>query len=137
MEELIEAYINKSHVVPVSLLTAISKEPDNFYEYVMYILLTTLIENNQIDRATAIYDTVRIKNEGYRLHINARLAATRFNYERAKQLLLSIVEREVEFSSPFLFDVYEDLERYCKALEDYETAYRCAKIKEKYRYSHA
>lgn len=134
MAELIDAYINKSHVVPVSLLTAVSREPDNFYEYVLYVLLTTLIENNQIDRATAIYDTVRIQNEGYRLHINARLAATRFNYDRAKQLLLSIVERESEFSSPFLFDVYEDLERYCKALEDYETAYRCTIVKEKYRY---
>ena len=135
MKDMITAYVQNSHLVPFSLLTAVSHEPDNFYEFVLYVLLKTLIENNQIDRAVAIYDTVRIQNEGYRLHINARLAAARFNYERAKQLLLSIVDRENEFSKPFLFDVYEDLERYCKALEDYETAYRCATIKENYRYN--
>lgn len=134
MKELIDAYTSKSHIVPGSLLTAVSYEPDNFYEYVLYVLLKTLIENNQIDRAVAIYDIVRFKNEGYRIHLNARLAATRFNYERAKQLLLSVVDRENEFTSPFLFEVYEDLERYCKALEDYETAYRCAIIKENYRF---
>ena len=134
MKELIKAYTSKSHIVPISLLTAVSYEPDNFYEYVLYVLLKTLIENNQIDRAVAIYDIVRFKNEGYRIHLNARLAATRFNYERAKELLLSVVDRENEFTAPFLFEVYEDLERYSKALEDYETAYRCAIIKENYRF---
>jgi transcriptional regulator with XRE-family HTH domain len=134
MRELIEGYLNGSHIVSVNLFSTLSQDPDNFFEYALYTILMTLIDNNQIERATAIYDTIRLRNEGYRLHINAKLAAARFNLDRAKALLLSVVEREDEFSAPFLFDVYEDLERYCKSLEDYETAYRCAIVKEKYRY---
>jgi transcriptional regulator with XRE-family HTH domain len=135
MKELIIGYLEDSHIIPANLFSTLSEEPDSFYEYALYVILITLIDNNQIERASAIYDTIRLKNEGYRIHINARLAAMRFNLERAKELLLSVIDREDEFSAPFLFDVYEDLERYCKSLEDYETAYRCATMKEKYRYT--
>ncbi len=35
---------------------------------------------------------------------------------------------------PFLYAVYNDLERYCKATEDYEGAYRCAVAKRRYEF---
>ena len=133
-KELISSFGEGMHLVSASLFASLSSDDDGFAEYFMYTYLMSLIDNNQSDRAILIYDTIRLKDEGYRIHINARLAASRFNYERAKELLLSVVQSEKEYPAPFLYNVFKDLERYCKALEDYETAYYCATIREKYSY---
>jgi len=106
----------------------------DFIDLTLYVYLINLIDDGMPDKAAAIYDTVKLKSELFRLHINARLAAARFNYERSKELLLEIVNsaESEKFSAPFMYSVCQDLEAACKALSDFEGAYRCANMKLKY-----
>ena len=131
--QIIASLENTVNKTPSSLLTAISGE-DRFLDFIVYSFLISLIDNNQSEKATLIYDTVRINDELYRTHFNARLAASLFNYQRAKELLWSIVNSDKTADAPFLYTVYEDLERFCKATDDYEGAYRCALAKQRYKF---
>lgn len=76
----------------------------------------------------------RISDLNLRSHFNARLAASLLNYQRAKELLQQIIRSKEDLPFPFLYSVYNDLERYCKATEDYEGAYRCAVAKRRYEF---
>ena len=114
-----------------SLLSSMSDEPE-YADLVEYFFICSLIDSGKIDHATRFYDVMNIKNSYYRSHISARLSAAVNNYLRAKELLWQIVTAKERLPYPFLFSVYCDLERYCKATEDYEGAYRCAVEKQKY-----
>ena len=117
-----------------SLLSLMSDDP-SLSDAVEYIYLRALIDNGQFEDAERIYDTLNIREPMYRIHINARMSAARKNYDRAKELLLSIVNDESRKPlHPFLYSVYSDLERYFKATDDFEGAYRCAVDKQKYQY---
>ncbi len=123
--KLISIFRSGEPIVPSAIMDVLPSK-DGYSDFLIYNFLIALIESDQADKATAIYNTVRIKNEFYRSHFNARLAASLHNYDRAKELLWSIVNSGKLFPSPFLYKVYDDLERYCKTTEDYEGAYRCA-----------
>ncbi len=131
--QIIASLNNIINKTPSSLIAAVSDE-DRFLDFIVYSFLISLIDNNQSEKATLIYDTIRIKDELYRTHFNARLAASLFNYPRAKELLWSIVNSDKTAEAPFLYTVYEDLERFCKATDDYQGAYRCALAKQRYRF---
>lgn len=116
-----------------SLLSKISDDAA-FADYVSYIYLNRLLDNGQPEKASQLYDALRISDLNLRSHFNARLAASMLNYQRAKELLQQIILSKEELPFPFLNAVYNDLERYCKATEDYEGAYRCAVAKKKYEF---
>ena len=122
---LIDSKRTGKQVLPSSVISAIS-DNDDFFDYAVYNFLLALIETDQIEKATSLYNSLRIGNHLYRSHFNARIAASLNNYQRAKELLWSVVNSSEAVPSPFLYGVYEDLERYCKATDDYEGAYRCA-----------
>lgn len=130
-KKLIAAYRSGERVASSSLMEVIPSK-DGYSDFLLYTFLIALIDGNQADKATVIYNTVRINNEFYRSHFNALLAAQLYNYDRAKELLWSIVNSDQFSFSPFLYRVYDDLERYCKATEDYEGAYKCAVAKQKF-----
>ena len=116
-----------------SLLRGISDDPA-FADYVSYIYLNGLLDNGQTEKASQLYDALRISDLNLRSHFNARLAASLLNYQRAKELLQQIILSKEDLPFPFLYSVYNDLERYCKATEDYEGAYRCAVAKRRYEF---
>ncbi len=128
---LIEHYRSKQPLIPSAIVKSLRSPKDDYSDFLIYTFLLSLIDSNQADRATVIYNTIHIQNELYRTHFNAHLAASMNNYERAKELLWSVVEKHDGQSSPFIYRVYDDLERYCKASEDYEGAYRCLCEKQK------
>lgn len=97
-------------------------------------LLNGLLDNGQTEKASQLYDALRIGDLNLRSHFNARLAASLLNYQRAKELLQQIILSKEDLPFPFLYSVYNDLERYCKATEDYEGAYRCAVAKRRYEF---
>ena len=102
-------------------------------DFKIYSLLLNLIDDSLADKASAIYDAVKIENELFRLHINARLAFARFNYQRSKELLLEILEKAPkDTSDPFFLFIYVDLEEVCKALSDFEGAYRASDMRNRY-----
>lgn len=102
-------------------------------DFKIYSLLLNLIDDSLADKASAIYDAVKIENELFRLHINARLAFARFNYQRSKELLLEILEKAPkDASDPFFLSIYLDLENVCKALSDFEGAYRASDMRNRY-----
>ena len=117
-----------------SLLSCMTSD-SSFSDNVLYMYLNALIDNGQIEDATRIYEVASLQSPFFRSHINARIAASRSNYDRAKELLRGIVHSCEGVPYPFIYNVYNDLERYCKASEDYEGAYDCAVNKQKYGYS--
>ena len=97
------------------------------YERSVYELLIRLFDGKKQECAAQVFDTAKLSRSIYRKHINARLSIASGNYSRARDLLREIEEdKDGELDLSFGFRVCSDLERCCKALGDYEGAYRCA-----------
>ena len=127
---MIDAFDGDRMSIPTRIFSS-SSNRDPFTDLLIYSFLDSLIDSSQSERAALIYNAVGIANDAYRTHFNARIAASLHNYDRAKELLMTIVTAD-QVSRPFLFRVYDDLERYCKASDDYEGAYKCLVSKQKY-----
>lgn len=132
--QIIDALSEGRKTTPAIVTLSIASETDDYPDLLIYQFLISLIDSDQAEKASIIYDTVRLKSDIYRSHFNARLAASLKNYERAKELLLSIIDGGNCVSSPILYTVYDDLERYSKATDDYKTAYRCSLEKAKFSF---
>jgi transcriptional regulator with XRE-family HTH domain len=101
----------------------------NVYEFFTYRQILDLISLGKIEAAAGVYDSLSLENVFYRRHINARFSIARFNYERAKALLLEIIrdKEQGKLTVPFIMQIYKDLELCYKSTGDYESAYKCAK----------
>ncbi len=64
-----------------------------------------------------------IKDDVYRLHIDAKLYMAESDYLEAKARLLSLVAR-ADASPSLMYNMYADLELCCKCCGDFENAYR-------------
>lgn len=96
-------------------------------ELYAYLTLMRLIDNGKHELAAQLFDSLKLKNQRYRKHIHARLAAAAYNFQRACVLLKELVEEDPDNCPPFfLYKIYEDLESACKSISDYEGAYRSA-----------
>ncbi len=99
-------------------------------EEFLYNTLLGLIDRGRHELAAQIFDSIRIHTPRYRKHLNARFAQAAFNYPRAASLLWEIVEEDgPRADALFCLRVYGDLENSCKAMSDYEGAYRAANAK--------
>lgn len=124
---MIDAFKKKNTVTDVLEAFQSSTSSDNDYDYLMYLNILKLIDDQKSEYAAKIFDSVRVKNVLYRMHINARLSASALNFERAKELLLGALNGEEESPDPILkYRLLGDLEQVCKALSDYETAYNAS-----------
>lgn len=108
-------------------------EREKRLEFDLYTYMLRVTDTCRYDLAARIYDTMKfIENELYKLHINARLSIAAQNYKRAISLLGEIVslfdEKEADFA--LRLTVVHDLENACKAISDYEGAYKCAIMRE-------
>lgn len=105
----------------------IANDRKDFGEEYLYNTLLRLIDRGKHELAAQLFDNVRLTTPRYRKHINARLAQAAYNHERAAALLREVLE-EVSSSADALFmlRIYNDLENCCKAVSDYEGAYRAA-----------
>ena len=102
-------------------------DTDGDYDFFMYLNILKLIDEQKAEYAAKIFDSVRIKNVLYRMHINARLSSVALNFERAKELLLGALDGTNGHPDPLLrYRLLSDLEQVCKALSDYETAYNAS-----------
>lgn len=117
-----------------SLFAGIPDDP-LYSDELQYVFLNALIDHGQIDDAVRLYALTSIKNPFFRSHFNARIAASMNNYDRAKTLIKEVVDDPSGIPFPFVYKAYDDLERYCKATDDYEGAYRCTLEKQRFRYS--
>ena len=88
-----------------SLLRGISDDPA-FADYVSYIYLNGLLDNGQTEKASQLYDALRISDLNLRSHFNARLAASLLNFQRAKELLQQIILSKEDLPFPFLYADY-------------------------------
>ena len=124
---MIDAFRKKNTVTDVLEAFQSSTSSDNDYDYLMYLNILKLIDDQKSEYAAKIFDSVRVKNVLYRMHINARLSASALNFERARELLLGALNGEDERPDPILkYRLLGDLEQVCKALSDYETAYNAS-----------
>ena len=124
---MIDAFRKKNTVTDVLEAFQSSTSSDNDYDYLMYLNILKLIDDQKSEYAAKIFDSVRVKNVLYRMHINARLSASALNFERARELLLGALNGEDESPDPILkYRLLGDLEQVCKALSDYETAYNAS-----------
>lgn len=97
-------------------------------DFVFYIFIIYMIDHGMTERASSLYDTIKIEYKPYRYHINSRLAAAKINYERAKELLCEIVfEQAFNIPAPMLSVFLNELEDYCIRTGDFKTAYACTK----------
>lgn len=108
-------------------------------EECQYNLLLTLLVRGKHEMASQLFDTIRLTNPFYRKHINARLADAAYNYQRAVTLLQEIIEEAKESADAlYIFRIYGELENCCKAMSDYEGAYKAAiakaEIMERFHY---
>lgn len=96
-----------------------------FVEIIFYIYVINLIERGQSEKASEIYDSVNFTFEPIRYHINSRLAATKYNINRAKELLDELIQKSPSIPEPFMDIIYTELEHYCTLTGDYKKAYEC------------
>ena len=111
----------------------------NHLEEYMYNLLLSLLDRGKHELASQLFDNIRLTNPLYRKHINARLANAVYNYQRAATLFREIIaEATATADALFILHIYNELESCCKAMSDYEGAYRAAvakaEIAEKFHY---
>ena len=124
---MIDAFRKKNSATDVIDAFADTTDTDNDYDYLMYLNVLKLIDDQKAEYAAKIFDSVRIKNVLYRMHINAKLSVSALNFERARELLLSALSGEDERPDPILkYRLLGDLEQVCKALSDYENAYNAS-----------
>ena len=110
-----------------------SGEREKRLEFDLYTYMLRVTDTCRYDLAARIYDTMKfIRNELYKLHINARLSVAAQNYKRAISLLGEIVSLFDEKGADYALrlTVISDLENACKAVSDYEGAYKCAILRE-------
>lgn len=99
----------------------------NHLEEYLYNILLSLMDRGKHDLASQLFDSIRLTNPLYRKHINARLADAAFNYQRSAALLREIIEEATHTADAiFILRIYNELENCCKAMSDYEGAYRAA-----------
>ncbi len=102
-------------------------------ESIAYFLIINLIDKGMSDRAAVLYDTMKFSFEPMRYHINSRLAASKCNFERAKELLAEIIsEKQDLIPTPFMLLFYSELEDYCARTGDYKGAYEAVREKEQF-----
>lgn len=124
---MIDAFRKKNSATDVIDAFEDAENTDSDYDYLMYLNIIKLIEEQKAEYAAKIFDSVRIKNVLFRLHINAKLSVSALNFERAKELLLNALDGENGEPDPILkYRLLCDLEQVCKALSDYETAYNAS-----------
>lgn len=124
---MIDSFRKKSTATDVLGAYESVSDTDNDYGYLMYLNILKLIDEQKSEYAAKIFDSVRIKNVLYRMHINARLSSCALNFERARELLLGALNGENGQPDPILkYRLLCDLEQACKALSDYETAYNAS-----------
>ena len=108
----------------------VSIRRDDLLEEYRYHLLLSLMDRGKHELASQLFDSIRITNPLYRKHINARLADAVYNYQRAVTLLREIIAEATSTENAlFLLRIYNELESCCKAMSDYEGAYRAAVAK--------
>lgn len=127
--KVIEAFKNESIPSPFECYQHNKSTPD----FIFYLYIIYMIDHGMTDKAASIYDSVKFEYQPFRYHINSRLAAAKFNYSRAKELLFQLVFIEEEkMPIPFMRKIIEELEDYCIKTGDYKTAYDCTVVKNKY-----
>lgn len=124
---MIDTFKKKNTVTEVLEAFEGMSDDEDDYDYFMYLNVLKLIDEQKSEYAAKIFDSVRIKNVLYRMHINARLSSIALNFERAKELLLGALDGTNGKADPLLkYRLLSDLEQVCKALSDYETAYNAS-----------
>lgn len=115
---------------PIDPALCASMHGGNQSDEYLYHLLLSLIERGKHELASQLFDNIRLTDPLYRKHINARLADAAYNYQRAATLLREILEEANPTADAlFLLRIYNELESCCKAMSDYEGAYRAAVAK--------
>lgn len=122
------AEAGKNQPIDPTLCASIGR--DHQLEEYLYNLLLSLIERGKHELASQLFDSIRLTNPLYRKHINARLADAAYNHQRAATLLREILEEANHTADAlFILRLYNELEICCKAMSDYEGAYRAAVAK--------
>lgn len=102
----------------------------DIYERATYELIIRLFDLNRADCAAQIFDAAKLTRSDYRKHINAKLSIASGNFSRARSLLTEIAfDEESKEGLSFRYSVCTDLEYCCKALGDFEGAYKCVLAK--------
>jgi hypothetical protein len=97
------------------------------FDLLMYLNILKLIDEQKSEYAAKLFDSMRIKNVLYRMHINAKLSIAALNHQRARELLIQALDGTCGDADPILrYRLLNDLEGVCKALSDYETAYNAS-----------
>ncbi len=109
---------------------SVAADREEYCQEYLYNTLLLLIGRGKHELAAQLFDSVRLNIPRYRKHINARLAQSAYNYQRAATLLQEILEDAgTDADAPFLLRIYTDLENCSKTMGDFEGAYRAAVAK--------
>lgn len=127
--KVIDSFIDDSIPSPFECYRHNKSAPD----FIFYLYIIYMIDHGMVEKASSLYDTVKFEYQLFRYHINSRLAAAKFNYSRAKELLAEVVfGDDIKKPVPFMRRIISELEDYCLKTGDYKTAYDCTVIKGKY-----
>ena len=95
-------------------------------DFIFYLYIVYMVDHGMSEKAASLYDTIKFEYQPFKFHINSRLAAAKFNYERAKELLYQLIfVEDYHIPAPFLKKMLSELEDYCIKTSDYKTAYDC------------
>jgi hypothetical protein len=77
----------------------------------MYLNILKLIDEQKSEYAAKLFDSMRIKNVLYRMHINAKLSIAALNHQRARELLIQALDGTCGDADPILrYRLLNDLE---------------------------
>lgn len=128
--KIISAFLNNNIPSPFECFRHNKGTPD----FIFYLYIIYMIDHGMVEKASSLYDTVKFEYQPFRYHINSRLAAAKFNYSRAKELLFQLVfVEETKMPVPFMKKIIDELEDYCLKTGDYKTAYDCTVVKSRYK----
>lgn len=127
---VISAFLNDTFPSPFECF----RHNKGTHDFIFYLYIIYMIDHGMVEKASSLYDTVKFEYQPFRYHINSRLAAAKFNYSRAKELLFQLVfVEDTNLPIPFMKKLISELEDYCLKTGDYKTAYDCTVVKGRYK----
>ena len=108
---MINNFRKKSTATDVLEVFEDAQDDQSEFDLLMYLNILKLIDEQKSEYAAKMFDSVRIKNVLYRMHINAKLSIASLNHRRARELLIQALDGSCGDADPILrYRLLGDLE---------------------------
>ena len=94
-----------------------------FDEFCKYFMIIEELEKGSEPLAETYLQTVQESEKGYAAHIKALLEMKNENYAEARKILEALIKYDELACRAIIYRIFSDLERCCRELNDYKSAY--------------